>query len=137
MADRFSTARFAAPLGRLQLRYAHSPLPRFLQWWGLELAALLPARWRAVFAAGNARVLYEAGADTLQVRLEEGVRESLLTSLPLTDDAGARDPQMPAAVDAALGEARRERERWLLLPGGQVLRRRFMLPAAATERLRK
>lgn len=142
MAERFSTARlsatrFAAPLGRLQSRYAHSPLPRFLRWWGGELAALLPARWRAVFAAGNARVLYEAGVGTLEVRLEEGSRETLLASLPFVDAAGNPDARLAAAVDAALGDARSERERWLLLPGGQVLRRRFPLPAAASEHLRE
>ena len=142
MADRFSTAklsttRFVAPLGRLQSRYAQSPLPRFLRWWGGELAGLLPARWRAVFAAGNARVLYEAGVGTLELRLEEDARETLLSSVPLTDAAGDPDPRLPSAVDAALGEARSERERWLLLPGGQVLRRRFVLPAAATEQLRE
>lgn len=152
MADRFSTAkfantRFAAPLGRLQSRYAHSPLPKFLRWWGGELAALLPPSWRAMFAAGNARVLYEAGigtpdSATLELRLEEGARETLLTSLPLADSsgehaAGDADARLSAAVDAALGEARSERERWLLLPGGQVLRRRFLLPVAATEQLRE
>ena len=142
MADRFSTAklsttRFAAPLGRLQSRDAQSPLPRFLRWWGDELAALLPARWRAVFAAGNARVLYEAGVGTLELRLEEGALETLLSSVPLADAAGDPDPRLPAAVEAALGEERSERERWLLLPGGQVLRRRFALPAAATEQLRE
>jgi general secretion pathway protein L len=124
-------------LGRLQSRYAHSPLPGFLRWWGGELSALLPARWRAVFAAGNARVLYAAGVGALELRLEEGAHETLLTSLPLADSAGDPDPHLPAAVDNALGEARSERERWLLLPGGQVLRRRFVLPAAATERLRE
>jgi general secretion pathway protein L len=152
MADRpstirFSTTRFAAPLGRLQSRYVQSPLPRFLRWWGGELAALLPPSWRAAFSAGNARVLYETGVGTsglsiLEVRLEEGVHETLLASLPLADfnderPAGERGVELPPAVDAALGETRSERERWLLLPGGQVLRRRFLLPAAATEQLRE
>ena len=152
MADRFSTTRFsttrfAAPLGRLQSRYVHSPLPRFLRWWGGELVALLPPSWRAVFAAGNARVLYETGVGTLELRLEEGSRETLLASLPFADfngehsigehPAAERAAQLTATVDAALGETRSERERWLLLPGGQVLRRRFLLPAAATERLRE
>jgi general secretion pathway protein L len=105
-----------------------------------------------VFSAGNARVLYETGVGTsgsamLEVRLEEGVHETLLASLPFADFdderpigehlADQRNVELPAAVDAALGEARSERERWLLLPGGQVLRRRFLLPAAATEQLRE
>lgn len=142
MPDRLATARmsatrFAAPLGRLQSRYAQSPLPRFLHWWGFELAALLPARWRAVFDAGNTRVFYEAGAGTLELRLEEGARETLLASLPMTDDTGERNAELPSAIDAALDETRLMRERWLLLPGGQVLRRRFTLPAAATEQLRE
>ncbi len=137
IASRLTSTRFAAPLGRVQVRYAQSPLPRFLQWWGSELVQLLPMRWRAVFAAANARVFYEAGVDALELRLEQAGRETLLASVSLHDDAGESDPRLAATIDSALGESRRERDRWLLLPGGQVLRRQFALPVAATERLRE
>ena len=123
--------RLGAPLGRARMRYASSPLRQFLHWWGGELARLLPASWRALFAEGQARVLYVIAADGLELRLEEAGRETLLASIPF--ESGA---DLLSQVDARLGSTRAERPRWLLLPGGQVLRRRIALPAAATERLR-
>ncbi len=124
--------RLSAPLERARQRYARSPAQQFLRWWGGELAGLMPASWRALFAAGQARVLYVAAADALELRLEEAGRDRLLTRIPSGSDA-----ELSSRVDAALGPNRVERPRWLLLPGGQVLRRRITLPAAATERLRE
>lgn len=125
-------SRLSAPLDRARTRYARSPLQQFLRWWGGELASMLPASWRALFAEGQARVLYVAAPGTLELRLEESGRDTLLASIPLDADA-----DISARIDAALGTNRAERPRWLLLPGGQVLRRRITLPAAATERLRE
>ncbi|HEY2345230.1 MAG TPA: PilN domain-containing protein [Xanthomonadaceae bacterium] len=125
-------SRLSAPFGQARMRYAGSGLQQFLRWWGGELAGLLPASWQAVFAQGRARVLYVAVGDLLELRLEEGGRDALLAGLPL--DAGAN---LQAQVDAKLGPNRAERPRWLLLPAGQVLRRRLTLPVAATERLRE
>ncbi len=124
--------RLGAPLDRARVRYAGSPLRRFLRWWGGELAGMLPTRWRALFAEGQARVLYANVGSALELRVEEAGRDMLLASIPLDADA-----DMSARVDAALGANRVERPRWLLLPGGQVLRRQIPLPAAATERLRE
>ena len=114
------------------MRYASSGLKQFLHWWGGELASLLPASWQALFEQGRARILYVAVGDTLELRLEEGGRDTLLAGLPL--DSGAN---LPSQVDAKLGPNRADRPRWLLLPAGQVLRRRIPLPVAATERLRE
>ena len=36
--------QLAQSLSRLGARYAQSPVPRFLRWWGGELRACLPAR---------------------------------------------------------------------------------------------
>jgi general secretion pathway protein L len=123
--------RLSAPLERARTRYARSPVHQFMRWWWGELAGLLPASWRALFAEGQARVLYVIEQGTLQLRLEEAGRETLLASIPLDTD---RD--LSAQIDAALGVHRVERPRWLLLPGAQLLRRRITLPAAAIERLR-
>ena len=125
-------SRLSAPLDRARTRYARSPLQQFLRWWGGELASMLPTAWRALFAEGQARVLYVAAPGTLELRLEESGRDKLLANIPLDADA-----DISARIDAALGANRAERPRWLLLPGGQVLRRRITLPAAATERLRE
>ena len=124
-------SRLSGPFGQVRMRYASSGLQQILHWWGGELAGLLPASWQAVFAQGRARVLYVPTGDTLELHVEEGGRDALLTGLSLDTDAG-----MQARVDAKLGPNRVDRPRWLLLPAGQVLRRRFTLPAAAAERLR-
>lgn len=124
--------RLGAPLDRARTRYAGSRLQRFLRWWGGELASMLPTRWRVLFAEGHARVLYANIATALELRIEEAGRETLLASVPLDADA-----DIAARIDAALGPNRVERPRWLLLPGGQVLRRQISLPAAATDRLRE
>ena len=124
--------RLGSQFNASRLRYAGSGLQRFLQWWGGELVDLLPASWRALFVEGSGRVLYVLAGDTLELRAEEGGNDVLLAALPL--DAGN---ELQARVDAKLGPHRTDRPRWLLLPGGQVLRRRITLPAAATERLRE
>jgi general secretion pathway protein L len=137
MADRLS-----APLERVRMRYERSPLSTFLRWWGGELASMLPRSWRALFAEGQARVFYVIGADALELRLEQAEAgcNTLLASIPLASegDPGSIPGQvLSAQVDTTLGANRGDRPRWLLLPGGQVLRRRIALPAAATERLRE
>ena len=140
-------SRLSAPLGNARrLRYAGSrpasAVPIRNGGAG-ELAGLLPASWRALFAEGQARVLYvvtgrrRAGAcgwrrvprrrDRPTVALDEDADP---WTAPGADRASAQ-------VGARLGSNRAERPRWLLLPGGQVLRRRILLPAAATERLRE
>jgi general secretion pathway protein L len=123
--------RLGASVERVRTRYERSALHRFLGWWRGELAALLPASWRALFAEGSARVLYVLEADALQLRLEEAGRDILLTRLPLEAERS-----LDLRVDAALGPRRVHRPRWLLLPGAQLLRRRITLPSAAIERLR-
>ena len=124
--------RLSVPLHRARARYARSPLHQFLNWWGGELAALLPASWRALFAEAQARVLYVVTPDALEVHIEDSGRDALLRSIALEEP----DADLAMQVDAALGANRVERARWLLLPGGQVLRRTIPLPAAAIERLR-
>jgi general secretion pathway protein L len=123
--------RLGASFERVRMRYERSALHRFLGWWRGELATLLPASWRALFAEGSARVLYVLEPDALQVRLEEAGRDMLLTRLPLEAERS-----LDLRVDAALGPQRVNRPRWLLLSGAQLLRRRITLPAAAIERLR-
>jgi general secretion pathway protein L len=118
-------------MGRLRARYAQTPLPRFLAWWGGELRGLLPERWRRLLAVEDAALLLELGGDELQVsrRLDEGQVE--LLRLPLAE----RDA-LAGALDQALGEEGRELRRVLLLPPALVLRRVLSLPAAALDNLR-
>jgi general secretion pathway protein L len=120
------------PLSRLRARYAQSPLPRFFDWWGGELRACLPDRWRRLLAVEESQVLIEVEGDELVVSrsLREG-NSVLLARLPTTDKDA-----LPAALDAALGEEQRELRRVLLLPPTTVLRRTLSLPTAALDNLR-
>lgn len=124
--------RLGASFERVYARFERSPVHRLWRWWRGELAAMLPASWRALFAQAHARVLYVTDGDELQLRIEQGGRDVLLSRLPLQADRA-----LDLRVDAALGPRRVNRPRWLLLSGAPLLRRRITLPAAALERLRE
>lgn len=121
----------AAPLRRLSTRYAESPLPRFLQWWGGELRALLPARWRDLMAGDAARLRLQLAEDGLDLAVAQGEVVQPLERLPAGPPA-----ELPAALATALDQRQQALPRILLLPPGQVLRRALALPAAALENLR-
>lgn len=118
-------------LSRLRARYAQTPLPRFLAWWGRELRACLPQHWRELLASEEARILIQSEADAIRVSELRAASVRELARLP-REDAGA----LPHALDQALGEARREWERVLLLPASGGLRRVLTLPSAALDNLR-
>ncbi|HET6604079.1 MAG TPA: PilN domain-containing protein [Xanthomonadaceae bacterium] len=122
----------AVPLHRLALRYQHSPLPRFLAWWGGELRSLLPPRWRSLLEVEAAQVLLEIDGDALSIARAD--RDALieLARLPLADPAA-----LAAAADAALDQQPATLRRILILPPARVLRRSLTLPAAALENLRQ
>ncbi len=126
-----ATVLTRAPFLRLRARYAQSRLPGFLRWWGGELAALIPQRWRALLLRGNARLLYEAQGQDLRVLVAGDGQERELLRLPLSEVAA-----LAPSLEAALGDRAGTRPRWLLLSGERVLRRRMSLPAAAADRLR-
>ena len=109
---------------RLALRYAQSPLPAFFGWWGGQLRSLLPARWQQALEVRDAELWLRVDHGSA-----DGARE--LARLPLQPPEA-----LPDALDAALDDTLRERRRVLLLPGGQVLRRRLQLPLAARDNLR-
>lgn len=121
----------AAPLRRLSNRYAESPLPRFLAWWGGELRGLLPARVRELMAGESRQVLLGLHEDGVGVALAHGETVRELERLPAGDPAG-----LPGALSAALDDRQQALPRVLLLPPPQVLRRTLSLPAAALENLR-
>lgn len=116
------------PSGRERLRQAWraSPVPAFLAWWGAELQALLPPRWRAWFGSG-------AVWHGLQRDGQDWVLRRLGPSQPLArwhadEDVAASQ----AALEAALRTVDREDRRLaLLLDPHQVLRRAVSLPLAA------
>lgn len=117
-------------LSRLAARYTQSPIPRFLQWWGGELRACLPLRWRERFRVSERSVLLRREDSELVV---EAMRERATHELGRL----AMDPPeaLPAALNELLGEDSRESRRVLLLDPHAVLRRTLHLPAAALDNL--
>lgn len=111
----------AQPLAALRARWQASAGPSLFAAWIAALALWLPERWRARLRAGDTRILLRADADGWHLL-----------------DPTAADAETLLAPDEPLDDARwpRERARWLLLPGAQVLRRELSLPLAAADRLR-
>lgn len=117
---------------RLRESWRGSPLPGFFAWWGGELAALLPPRWRAALAGGAGWHLLEpadgdwclrrAGQPEPLARWSDGL------------DAAAQQAALAAAWRATDPEDRRLA---LLLPANAVLRRVLQLPLAARGKLRQ
>ena len=119
-------------LSRLRARYAQTALPRFFAWWGGELRACLPQRWRSLLASEEARILIEPDAEDIRVSQRLAGKTQELARLPLQ----AEDESLPAALDRVLSEEQRELRRVLLLPSAAVLRRVLTLPMAALDNLR-
>lgn len=122
--------QLAQLLSRLSARYTQSPIPRFLNWWGGELRACLPLRWRERFRVSERSVLLRRDDDELVV---EAVRENAAAELGRL----AMEPPeaLPATINELLGEDNRESRRVLLMDPQAVLRRTLHLPLAALENL--
>lgn len=119
-------------LDRLRRAWRGSALPGFLRWWGGELSALLPVRWRQAFAGGERWYVLERGEGLWQLRR---AGESL--SIADAYDTDTVDHRA-ALLGRALGECDpADRRIALLMPAAQVLRRRLVLPVAARDNLRQ
>lgn len=117
-------------LDRLRHGWRASPLPGFFAWWGGELAALLPARWRAALADGSGwHLLQKAGGDW---RLRRAGQSEPLARWSDDLDAAAQQAALAAAWQGTDPEDRRLA---LLLPPDAVLRRVLSLPLAARGKL--
>ncbi len=118
------------PLSRLALRYAQSPVPRFLRWWGGELLACLPQGWRQRFQVSDRSIQLRIEADGLVVCAARGA---------LVDELGRLELEPPEALPGLLNELldenQRSLRRILLVPAVSVLRRNLHLPVAALENL--
>lgn len=127
-----ATQSLRPTLDRARRAWRSSPLPRFLAWWGGELAGLLPGSWRAAFGGGAQWFLLQRVGREWQLRRagESAVR----TQWP----AGAEPSTGQAALAAAVREVDREDLHLaLLLPPAGVLRRRLLLPRAAADTLQQ
>ncbi|MDE2086199.1 MAG: PilN domain-containing protein [Xanthomonadaceae bacterium] len=107
-----------------------SPLPAFFAWWGGELAALLPPRWRAALAEGAGwHLLQQVDGDW---RLRRAGQAEPLAHWSDSLDATAQQAALAAAWRDTDPEDRRLA---LLLPAQLVLRRVLHLPLAARGKL--
>src|ERR1700757_2172738 len=121
-------------LARVRTRYARTPVPRFFAWWGRELVALLPARWRALLAERAEALLLEIRNDQLVVWRQTGAACVEAASVALDADAAERK----AAVDGVRAQIDDPNLRtFYCIAPGRALRRDFTLPAAAENNLRQ
>lgn len=124
--------RLSPGLERARLAWHRSPGPRFLAWWGGELAALLPAPLRARALRGPEVLLLSVDAEGLRVR-----RERTGDLLAQIEANAAPEEQRVAYQRACRGIDPSDRRLVLLLPSTFVLRRRLQLPAVAATDLRR
>ncbi|MDE2308518.1 MAG: PilN domain-containing protein [Xanthomonadaceae bacterium] len=115
---------------RVRRGWRASPLPAFLGWWGGELCALLPPRWRAWFGTGaDWHLLQRVDAQWV---LRRAGHAGLLANWDDSADASAQQAALAAALQ---GVDRDDLRLALLLPAEAVLRRTLVLPAAAGDNL--
>lgn len=121
-------------LARLRMRYQRTPLPRFFAWWGRELVALLPARWRALLAERSDALLFEAQNGELVLWRQHVERSSELGRIALNE---------PAEVQKSIFKDLRRRiddpnlVQIFCIRSERTLRRTITLPAAAEDNLRQ
>lgn len=119
-------------IAHARARLAKTPLPRFFAWWGRELLACLPPRWRALLAERSESLLVGLEPQALVVWRERGeeIREY-----------GRIERDQPAEVQAEqfrqlCGGIDDPNLRTLLcIPARRVLSRSLNLPAAAADNL--
>lgn len=117
-------------LSRLVARYAQSPIPAFLAWWGGELRACLPQQWRQRFRVSERSILLRREGDELIASAHrDGVSHELGRLVANPPEA------LPAALNQLLDEDSREARRVLLISPKLVLRRTLHLPVAALDNL--
>lgn len=121
-------------LARLRTRYARTPLPRFFAWWGSELAALLPARWRAMLAERADLLLLDADANELVIWRQGAQACSEQARISLGQPAEAQKAEF-ARVRAAMDDP--DLRRFYCIGAARTLRRSVSLPAAAADNLRQ
>lgn len=119
---------------RLRTRYARTPLPRFLAWWGHELASLLPARWRGLLAERADALLLDVGGRELCIWRQSAQGCSELGRVNLDDPAEAQKAAF-ARLRGALEAP--DLRRIYCIDGARTLRRALSLPVAAEDNLRQ
>lgn len=121
-------------LARLRMRLAKTPIPRFFNWWGTELLACLPERWRKLIAGSSEALLVEQTQDEFVVSRE---REQRLTELGrIARNLGA-DAQAAEFNRLRAGIQNPALRTIFCIPESSTLTRNLTLPAAAEDNLRQ
>jgi general secretion pathway protein L len=119
-------------LARWRIAFRNSGLYRFLDWWGRELGALLPERWRAALVErrDELRVVRAETAGWVLARVPARDEDDRI-DLPV--DATNEDWQ--AAVARLRARSEVPADLILILDNRGVLERRLVLPMAAEDNL--
>lgn len=121
-------------LARLRTRLAKTPLPGFFSWWGRELLACLPERWRKVLTERSESLLLDLRGDEIVVWREHdaGIREYARIRRDLAPEAQVAEfRRLREAIDDPMVRA------VFCIPAERVLTRTLSLPAAAEDNLRQ
>lgn len=124
-------ATVASFVASRRVQTAGRGLRGFLAWWGANLVAWLPARWRQAVRAGDDSLVLQVGGDELQLRRQQDGELHDVAVMPVPP---ARGDGLDPLAGVLTGVAS-ELPRCLLLPAAAGLRRPMLLPAAAAERL--
>ncbi|HMM65346.1 MAG TPA: PilN domain-containing protein [Dokdonella sp.] len=121
-------------LARLRTRLAKTPLPRFFSWWGTELLACLPERWRKRLSGNAEALLLEVRENDIVVLRERDGTASEFGRIALDL------PQEEQASEMRRLRARIENPGLRIvfcIPEARALTRTLTLPVAAEDNLRQ
>jgi general secretion pathway protein L len=121
-------------LARLRTRYARTPLPRFLAWWGRELAAMLPQRWHAMLAERSDALLLENQGPELVLWRQSGDTSVELGRITVSEPA---DVQKTAYARLRTRIDDPNLRQFYCIRGERTLHRSLSLPAATEDNLRQ
>lgn len=121
-------------LARLRTRLAKTPLPRFFSWWGSELVACLPPRWRRIFSGNSETLLLQPTDEAILVLREHEKAVSGFGQIAV----GASAEEQAAEFRSMRARIENPGLRTVLcVPESRALTRVLTLPAAAEDNLRQ
>lgn len=121
-------------LTRLRTRLEKTPLPGFFRWWGSQLVACLPERWRTLVEERSESLLLDLRADEVIVWREHADRTNEYARIARNLPADAQSAEFQRLRNAIDDPGVRT---VLCIPADRVLQRNLTLPAAAEENIRQ